>query len=164
LDAADPLRSLVLEPILRVSTVTLVASMVAVALLWASKRCFSSSKRCSRSVYLSVMSDFSWTRRLHLVSRAEILSAWSWMVSSMSSIFAFLRSRDVWAATRFFSFLEKAIQNMLITSCYRCANRYTHFLCNFSSHVRWSSFLFLPRTKNSSKTSLPQLESDISSG
>ena len=47
----------------------------------------------------------------------------------MSSILAFLRSRDVWAATRFFSF----------------------FRWIFSSHVRWSNRRFLPRTiRNSS--------------
>lgn len=50
------------------------------------------------------------------------------MVFSMSSILAFFRSREVWAATRFFNF----------------------FRWSFSSHVRWSKRRFLPRVRNSS--------------
>lgn len=59
----------------------------------------------------------------HLFCKISVFCVSSSISCSMSSIRAFLRSRDVCAATRFFNF----------------------FLCTFSSHVRWSRRRFLPR-------------------
>lgn len=64
---------------------------------------------------------------VHSCISSSFFSVSVFTVSTSSSNLAFLRSREVCAAIRFFNF----------------------FLCNFSSHVKWSSRRFFPRVQPS---------------
>lgn len=70
-------------------------------------------------------------RLSHLFCRISVCCVSIAIVCSMSSILAFFLSRDVCAATRFFSF----------------------FLWIFSSHVKWSSLRFFARGQSPEGTS-----------
>lgn len=118
-DSADPV---VIEPQpIRRSAASLLA------------RSASARSRSSRRLVRSATCCSSWAFRRRVASRSFFMvvqvrwraSFWSvmcWRAISISSILAFLRSRDVWAATRFLSFLENSnlkkicVKNVLFCS------------------------------------------------
>lgn len=133
LDSADPSVLMEAEP---TQPSTLTSSVKVRVYLWSSGMLLFNTGRdderrafifwCSFSSFsnlarILLRSDSYWS---HFRSRMEICLAWNSIVSCISSICFFFLSREVWAATLFFSF----------------------FLCTFSSHDRWSNLRLRPGT------------------
>lgn len=130
MDTADPL-SMDSQP---AQDSTVFFAFILAALLASSSCCFfcccctslSFSRRSSTSIsnlrFFSRSDSLIACKLSHLFCKISVFCVSSSISCSMSSIRAFLRSRDVCAATRFFNF----------------------FLCIFSSQVRWSRRRFLP--------------------
>lgn len=89
-------------------------------------------------------------RLSHLFCRISVCCVSIAIVCSMSSILAFFLSRDVCAATRFFSFLRR---NPALESNQTGSRLKTYFLWIFSSHVKWSSLRFFARGQSPEGTS-----------
>lgn len=101
-DSADPV---VIEPQPIRRSAASVFARSASAASRSSRRRVSSATCCSSWAFRTRVASRSFFMAVQVRCRALFWSVMCFRASSISSIFAFLRSRDVWAATRFLSFL-----------------------------------------------------------